>query len=776
MKKLLFTTTIFVSTLITIYSQTGSIRGFVYETKTGEPVMFTNVYLKGTTYGSTTDINGYYAITRIPPGNYTLMVTSIGYDTTKVEIRIEANKTVEKNLTLATAVVRLDEIVVSAERQEMKSLVYTSLVKITPKQINLLPSIGGERDIAQFLQVVPGVIFTGDQGGQLYIRGGAPINNKVLLDGMTIYNPFHSIGLFSVFDTDIIKNTDVYTGGFNVEYGGRISSVMDFSTRDGNKKEFTGRFNTNTMASKLLVEGPIKKMKEGEYSAITYLLSIKQSYIEWASQNIYNNLNVDRLPFEFTDIYGKVSINGKTGNKLNVFGFSFNDKVKNFQGLDDFSWNSYGMGASTVIVPSGYSTVINLGVNYSHYKVGMTAADNDGKPRESSIGNFGFNMNFIYQIGDNELKYGIDLNTLSTNFSYTNKYNYLFSIDKGTAELAAYAKYKWVLGNLILDPGVRITNYSSLGETRLEPRMGLKWILTEKLRFKSSGGLYSQNLIAANSDRDLINLFYGFIAAPDDKLTYKNDDIESKLQKSWHLVGGFEYDFTSFLTGNVETYYKRFSQLVNVNRLAIYPDDNIYWDKPKLLKKEMIIETGDAYGLDFLFKYNRNQLYLWIVYSLGFVSREGEFMDLYHNIYTSQYPPHFDRRHNVNFVGAYTFGKKLLWEISGRWNFGSGFPFTPNRGFYEQIFFPDVNTFYPNSQGDVQVIYGVINSKRLPAYHRLDINLKRTVPMKNNCELAIDIGVTNAYNRKNIFYVHRRLNKIIYQMPFMPSMGMSLIF
>src|SRR5204862_2356678 len=127
------------------------------------------------------------------------------------------------------------------------------------KELKLVPSVGGDPDLAQYLQIIPGVIFTGDQGGQLYIRGGTPIQNLVLLDGMVIYNPFHSIGLFSVLDPDIIRGADVYTGGFNADYGGRISSIMDITTRDGNKKRLSGKVSATTFTSKLIFEGPMKK-------------------------------------------------------------------------------------------------------------------------------------------------------------------------------------------------------------------------------------------------------------------------------------------------------------------------------------------------------------------------------------------------------------------------------------------------------------------------------------------------------------------------------------
>ena len=173
------------------------IRGFVYEKDGGEPVLYTNVYLYKTTYGATTDQNGFFTISKIPPGNYTLMVTYIGFDTLKIPVTIVKNDLQTKKLYLTKSTFELMEVSVSATKENKTTQTQTSIIKITPKEITQIPTIGGQPDLAQYLQVLPGVIFSGDQGGQLYIRGGPPIQNKVLLDGMIIYNPFHSIGLFS---------------------------------------------------------------------------------------------------------------------------------------------------------------------------------------------------------------------------------------------------------------------------------------------------------------------------------------------------------------------------------------------------------------------------------------------------------------------------------------------------------------------------------------------------------------------------------------------------
>ncbi len=165
--------------------------------------------------------------------------------------------------------------------------------KITTKDIERIPAIGGSADLAQYLQILPGVIFTGDQGGELYIRGGSPIQNKVLLDGMTIYNPFHSIGLFSVFETDVIRSVNVFTGGFSAEYGDRLSAVLDVTTRDGNKKRLAGKFAASPFLAKLILEGPLKK-QDATGSSISYLFTSKVSYLDKTSPTLYHYIDTRR--------------------------------------------------------------------------------------------------------------------------------------------------------------------------------------------------------------------------------------------------------------------------------------------------------------------------------------------------------------------------------------------------------------------------------------------------------------------------------------------------
>ena len=748
------------------FSQTAIIKGFITEEANGEPVIFTSVYLQGTQYGAITDVNGYYVISKIPAGTYNLMITYMGFDSIKTPLTLKAGDIVSQNLKLKKSNISLKEINVSAEREELKTETKTSVVKITPKQISQIPSIGGQPDLAQYLQVLPGVIFTGDQGGQLYIRGGSPIQNKVLLDGMVVYNPFHSIGLFSVFDTDILRNADIYTGGFGAEYGDRISSVMDISTRDGNKKRMAGKTSLSPFGAKILLEGPLKREKEAGGGSTSFVFSAKNSYLKQSSKVFYQYIDTAGLPFNYTDLYGKISMNGSNGNKINFFGFNFKDNV-NYKALSDFNWNSIGGGTNFVLVPSSSSVLFQGNVAFSNYKIELDEENRD--PRTSEISGFNMGLNLTYYIGKNEARWGIEMLGFKTIFNYFNSVNRKIDQTDNTTELASFFKYKWTINKFLLEPSFRIQYYASLQTISPEPRLAMKYNISDKVRIKFAGGMYSQNLISANSDRDVVNLFYGFLSGPENLQTeFNNKDLKNKLQLSDHLILGVEFDPIKHFTVNVEGYYKYFPQLTNLNRNKIFDDNVDNEDKPDYLKKDFIIETGDAEGVDVSVKYDYKQLYIWAVYSVGFLHR---FDGIVH------YIPHYDRRHNVNLVTSYTFGKNYEWGLDIRWNLGSGFPFTLTQGYYENLTFPDgINTDYTTENGQLGIIYADLNGGRLPYYHRLDATIKRHFILGENTSLDAIISVTNLYNRSNIFYQDRITHERVNQLPIMPSIGLNFTF
>ncbi len=748
------------------FAQNGSIRGFVYEQETGEPVLFTNVYLYKTSIGAPTDANGYFAITKVPAGQYTLMVTYVGFDTLKMPLTIKSNELVSKKLYLVKSTVQLEEINISAARQDKVRETQTSIIKITPKEIQSIPTIGGQPDLAQYLQILPGVIFSGDQGGQLYIRGGPPIQNKVLYDGMIIYNPFHSIGLFSVFDVDILKNVDVYTGGFGAEYGGRLSSVMDVSTRDGNKKRMAGKFDVSTFGAKALLEGPIHKQKNDDDVSATFLLSVKNSYLQQSSKIFYDYINKNGLPYNYLDIYGKVAINTPNGSKVNIFGFDFTDKV-HYSVLNDYNWQALGGGLNFLAIPDKSSVLIEGNFAYSYYKVLMEVKNES--PRSSSIAGFNGGLNFTYFFGRDALKYGLELSGYKTTLDFVNSVNRQIGGDpQSSTEASVYIKYKWMPGKFIIEPGLRLQYYGSLSAASLEPRLAVKYNIAKNFRLKMAGGMYSQNLLSTTYDKDVVNLFYGFVTSPTNLPSeFNGKKISTRYQRCTQGVFGFEWDIRQNLSVNIEGYYKYYPQLYSLNRNKLYDDTPANADIPDYYKKDYVYETGDAEGIDFSVKYDWKKIHFWVTYSYGFIHRS----DGYNN-----YVPPYDRRHNLNIVSTFNWGKKLGWEFDVRYNFGSGFPFTQTQGFYEQVTFENMGVDPGTTNGKLGILYADYNKGRLPYCSRLDLNLKKIFFLGKTTKLEINGSVTNALNQQNIFYFDRVSYTRVDQMPLMPSLGISFSF
>ena len=769
--------------LLAAAQQTGTVKGFVYEQSTGEPSIFTPVALVGTAFNATTDVDGYFSISKVPPGKYTVRIVYLSFDTLTKEVEVKAGQIASGKFFLKKGAIEIGPVVVTGIKKIEEGQTRVSVQRMTPNEIERVPAIGGQADLAQALQTMPGFVFTGDQGGQLYIRGGSPIMNKVLMDGMVLYNPFHSIGLFSVFDNDIMRNADIYTGGFNAEYGGRVSSVMDITTRDGNKQRFSGKVAASTFAAKALFEGPLKKAAREGDGGSSFLLNFKQSYLDQTSKSLYSFVDSAGLPFKFTDAYGKVSLNAANGSKVNLFGFRFTDGVQ-YRNVSDLDWINTGGGASFVLAPSGSAVLIDGVFALSNYEV--TMKERDLSPRSSAINSFNGGLNFKYFVGENEAKYGVDIVGVKTDFNYYNSTGLELTQQKVSTEIAGYFNYKIKAKRLVLDPGIRMHYYATPAVMSVEPRFSFKYSLYDidpdpqapekwpKVRVKGAVGRYSQNLIAAQSDRDVVNLFYGFLTAPEDvaeNITLENGgtrEVKDPIQRADHYIFGFEVDVNKRVKVNLEGYLKDFRQVTNLNRNKVYEDLPEFAAQPAALKKDFILETGKAYGGDMLLTYEKDHLYLWAVYSLNFVERwDG----------TRTYNPIWDRRHNVNLVASYTFGKFSSWKASARWNYGSGFPFTPTQGFYERLPFDDgVSQEIPNANGNLGILYGDLSSGRLPAYHRLDVGFTKTWKFSEHQVLQVDLSVTNTYERRNIFYFDRVTAQRKDQLPLLPSLGMSYTF
>ena len=756
--------TVILSTLFFLIStclsaQSGVIKGTIFDKDSGEPIIYGNVQLEGTTIGTNTNLDGFFTIAKIPVGKYSLMATYIGYDTVRAEIDIVEGIVSSQTFYMTSSGVNLGVVSISAAREVARTEVQVSKVQVSQKQIKALPSTGADADIVQYLQILPGVVSTGDQGGQLFIRGGSPVQNKILLDGLTIYNPFHSIGFYSVFETELIKNADVLTGGFGAEYGGRISAIVDIQTRDGNKKHVGGQVSASPFMVKALIEGPIKKFKEGNGSS-SFIFTSKRSIIDKTSPTLYKNAAVNDsigLPFTFNDTYGKVSFNSESGSSLSLFGFNFEDSYNNPL-IADVNWQNTGGGANFTLVPPGSNMLINGVIGYTNYDIGISEEGAD--PRSSAIRELETQLHFTL-FGDNsEVNYGFELRSIRTNFEFVNPFGLSLNQEQNTTEFSGFLSYRRVFNDLVIEPGVRVQYYASQSKASFEPRLGIKYNITDWLRFKGAAGMYTQNILSTSNERDVVNLFSGFLSGPESQVAaFGGGFTTDNLQKSTHYIGGLEIDLTDNILFNVEGYLKDFPQLIIVNRNKILASDPDYSS-----------EEGEAYGIDFSLKYQKKRIYAWMTYSYGFVNRfDGE----------QTYPTVFDRRHNVNSLVTYDLDDTGDWSVSLRWNFGSGFPFTQTKAFYDYNNLGDgVSTDVVTANPDeIGIIYSdTRNGGRLPSFHRLDFSMTKKIKFSKYVNMELVASVSNLYDRENIFFFDRVEYDRVNQLPIIPSAGLKLNF
>ena len=751
---------LFSVSMIFAQRNTAVIRGNVYDKASGQPIPYANILLRGTQIGTNTDMNGFFTLNNVPAGSYEMFVSFVGYDSTTASVAVKSGEIVYKSFYLNETTTELEGVEISARKENKVTRTQVSAVSISPREIKALPSTGGEPDIAQFLPVLPGIVSTGDQGGQIYIRGGAPVQNRILLDGMTIFNPFHSIGFFSVFETETVRSVDVLTGGFGAEYGGRVSAIVDIKTREGNKKRWGGLVSGSPFQAKFMVEGPLIKLKDEKGTSLSVMFTGKQSLLDKTSKSLYQYATPNDstgLPFQYKDYFGKISLVTEGGSRINAFGFNFSDGV-NYSDVANYNWTNTGFGTNFQLVPNNFRMVIGGGLSYSNYNIGLKELNNS--ERSSGVKSFGVNLDFTVHGDKSELKYGAELFSFATDFTFPNPLGFTFSQTENTSELAAFVKYRKTFNRLVIEPSARIHNYSAFGETTFEPRFAAKLNATDKFRFKFSGGLYSQNLISTVSEKDIVNLFVGYLSGPEQRLKDLNtgSEISTRLQKAVHVVGGFEIDLGKKTELNVEAYTKMYSHLIDINRTKLKATDPNY-----------IPETGNARGIDFSLKRDANRLNIWATYSLSFVERTTG---------TETYYTNFDRRHNMNLVATYYPDRKKKIELSARWNYGSGFPFTLTQGFFSQFPFKDgISTDVLTGQPNLGIIYASKrNGGRLPSYHRLDMSAKRSFEFTKVLKLDIVAAVTNTYNRENIFYFDRVNYKRVNQLPILPSVAMTLHF
>ena len=753
------------------FAQASLVRGNIVDAASGQPVAFASVQISGTGLGTISDENGFYSIPEVPTGDWVLQVRFLGYAPIDTAIAVEAGRIYYRRIALVPDAVELETIDISARRERDRSSVNMSARRLESEDFAQLPNIGSTPDLAQYLTVLPGIVSTGDQGGQLFIRGGSPSQQKVLLDGLTIFNPFHSIGLFSVFETEAIQSADVLTGGFQANHGGRLSAILDIKTRAGHQKGWHGLVSASPFQARSLIEGPIVKSTDEKPGSVSLLVTGKYGYLDQTSPALYPNaanqsiLSQDALgageeglPYSYQDLYGKVSFNGSSGSRADLFGLYFSDQFA-VDGVASLDWTVSGGGANFRLIPPNSGAVLDGVVGYTSYLTELV--ETDGAPRSSGVVNYTAQLNFSYFNSRSTLRYGLDFTGFNTDFRFENGLGLTVTQRDFTSEIAGYLTFQYRWPSWIIEPGLRIHYYAAQSYVSPEPRIGAKYLVSDNFRIKAGGGLYSQNMLGTTNDEDVVNFFVGYLAGPQEPVSGPDgNQLDQTVQLASHLLLGAEWDASRQLLIRLEGYYKSFDPLLVLNR-----------NKRSGADPDFSAETGRAYGAETTIEYRNRGWYGYVGYALSWVDR-NDGMQIY--------PTVFDRRHNLNILGQYTWGSRKNWDVSVRWNLGSPFPFTQTIGFFQDV--PADEWLAGNSFLTGNFPLGVLlsserNGGRLSYYHRLDLGLTYRYWFSQNPDsethLETSFSVSNAYNRENIFFVDRLTSNKVNQLPVLPSLALT---
>lgn len=717
----------------------GKLRGFVTDSTSGEALAFGNVLIEELNLGASTDELGMFLINRIPANKrYDVTVSYVGFKTKIISVVIKNTEITEIEIALIPLSVELQTIEKLGERTVEKNATNISIERIPIKQLDVLPS-SVEADIFKYIQYIPGVGTTGDISAKYYVRGGDSDQNLVQLNGVTIYTPYHSLGLFSAVDPAMINSAEFLKGAFGSEYGGRLSSVMNMVSKDGNKKRIGLTASVSSLTAKGLLEGPIPNG--------SFLISARKSY----STNVLNKfLRDETVPIDFYDLSFKLNYSSKeifSNAKFSLFGFVSNDIVDYNDPLrEKFSWENKLIGFEWLQIYD-VPLITKLGVSVSNFDGEVIPNASSLKPQKNSVNdvNLSFDINVVYDNKD-EIGGGMEFKFLETKFFQENSVGAQTNLENLAGNLSIYGKYKFLrFENFGADVGARfnVTGLNKNGSGILEPRVNLTYRLFPNLTLKGAWGIYLQEVTTLSDEDELISVFEPWIIIPD------NLDPSSSTQ--YNL--GLTYDFIPGFSLSGEGFYK------NTRDLPIINDQKFLANDPDLLSGE-----GESYGWEFIAEYGINPISLSTSYTLSWAYKEANGWLYY---------PKYDARHRVNIILEYNLGSG--WIAGAIWNYSSGLPFTQLIGYYDKFYLNDIHgSGIGTGEFDPFSILDDRNLGRLPDYHRLDLSLTKRFEISFS-KWELSLSAINVYDRQNVYYFDRKTGEIVYMLPFFISGTIKLI-
>lgn len=767
------------------YSQsTHIISGVIKDINTNDVVIGAKVQIKELPNRVTIAMgDGKYSF-KVSPGNYTIIVSALGFETTEKSISVSSND-VLLDFKLKEHISTSKTVEITIEKDETENVESTDVgkVQLEMKQVKLLPAVFGEVDVMKTLQLLPGVQSAGEGQSGLYIRGGGPDQNLVLLDDAPILNTGHLFGFFSVFNSDAIEDVSLYKGGMPARYGGRLSSVVDFSMPSSIPDKWSANGGIGLIASRLTIQGPIQKGKT------SLMLSGRRTYIDILSKPFLKDTESGGIPYYFYDMNGKLIHKFSDKDNISLSGYIGRDVVS-LNLLDgrfkaDFDW---GNAATTLkwnhIFNSKWKS--SLSFIYNTYSFDAVADfDNFRNTFLSKIQDYTskYNLTF-YPNSKGTLNMGIDYTyhkfiprTSETNTTDDDGINFTSGVlnpDKRAHEMGVYLSYDYDISKKFrVNTGLRYSYFIQVGPYNLiqqngdtlhfasnkkvvsydgvEPRVSMRYKIDSNSSVKASATYVNQYM-------HLISLSGN--ALPFDVWVPSSSVV--KPQRGFQYAGGYYRNFLENKLGaSVEVFYR------NMKNQIEYREDYVPTNTGDL-ENDLVFGNGQAYGIELLLKKSTGNFQGWIGYTLSKTSRE--FKDINNG---EEFPYRYDRRHDLSIVGSYKLNDR--WSFGGTFVYGTGQAITIQQNRYV-------------ISGNVINEYGPRNGFRLPAFHRLDISATLKNKPDKKYESSWTFAIYNAYNRANpyIIYVDTEGDvqsgeldvqaKMLYIFPILPSVTWNFKF
>jgi hypothetical protein len=734
------------------FTQKNTVHGYIKDKSNGEALIGATVYIKGTSTGTVSNSYGFYSLS-LAKGQYQLVVSFIGYKTIEKSIDLQAD--VPLNIDLEADNEQIEEVLVTAEgKNENIRSTNIGLENIASKTIQKLPKMMGEADVIKTLQLLPGVVATSELSSNLSVRGGARDQNLILLDEAMVYNASHLLGLFSAFNNDAIKSVDLYKGMIPCIYGGSISSVMDIRMKEGSTRNYAGNLSIGTMASRLMIEGPVIKDKS------SFMISGRRTYYDVLTKMMHKlDTNIPKVPYYFYDLNAKANYTINDKHRLFISGYFGRDVYDSEYGASQqsLSWGNYtGTLRWNWLISNRLFANTTFMVNNYDYKIATETSLGD-KSVEYTWDAFLKDINGKIDLGyflnpDNTIKFGMQTTFHNFNVAKVKGHFDTLKFDYDIPKMYCY-EHKFYIGNqqklsenINLDYGFNIGILQCVGKATvynlnrteedgsvyykvvsdttyskgnvyktykdIDPRFSLSWAINPDNSIKIGYNRTHQYLhIASNSNS----------GTPLDVWMPVTNNV--KPQYAHQVAMGY---FSNFLGGNIKTsaevYYKAMYNQIEFAEFS-QPIMNPH------IEEDFRFGKGRAFGLELMVRKEEGRFTGWVSYTLS--KSERKTIDIQDK---SWYPSPYDQRHNLSVVGMYDLTKHFSASLT--WLYNTGKPFDAPSAKYQWG-----NVVLPYYNGK--------NASKYPNYHRLDLSLEYKINPQSKFQSSLTLSVFNVYNRKN---------------------------